>query len=196
MIKKNRYKVIPQILSKEFYTFLENYLAIKRKAHIEMRKINYISEFDERFGTMGDHQIPSKNTFCLYGDAAFDLVAETLKPVFEKHVGKPLYTTYTYTRLYTPGDTLKKHTDRGSCEISATINLGGDPWPIYMLSGKKKVEINLKPGDGLIYYGLELPHWRDAFKGKECSQLFVHYSLKQRDKWDQRRCLGVFLHVK
>lgn len=196
MFKKDRYQFIPKLLSKELYTFLQDYLATKRRAYGEMRKINYISKFDERFGTMGDHQVPGEKTFCLYGDSAFDLVADNLKSKFQKHVGQTLYTTYTYTRFYTTGDTLKKHIDRHSCEISGTINLGGDLWPIYMLSGKKKVKVDLKPGDGLIYRGLELPHWRDTFKGKECSQLFVHYSLKERDKWDHRRCLGVPLNVK
>ena len=30
------------------------------------------------------------------------------------------------------GDILKRHKDRPSCEISTTINLGGDPWPIFI----------------------------------------------------------------
>ena len=27
---------------------------------------------------------------------------------------------------------LKRHKDRPSCEISTTLNLGGDPWPIFI----------------------------------------------------------------
>ena len=27
---------------------------------------------------------------------------------------------------------LKRHKDRFSCEISTTMNLAGDPWPIYL----------------------------------------------------------------
>jgi hypothetical protein len=38
-----------------------------------------------------------------------------------------LYPAYTYTRLYKKGDELKRHKDRFSCEISTTMNLGGDP---------------------------------------------------------------------
>jgi hypothetical protein len=33
-----------------------------------------------------------------------------------------------------------RHKDRFSCEISTTLNLGGDPWPIY-LSPKENVGI-------------------------------------------------------
>jgi hypothetical protein len=27
---------------------------------------------------------------------------------------------------------LRRHKDRPSCEISTTLNLGGDPWPIFI----------------------------------------------------------------
>ncbi len=28
----------------------------------------------------------------------------------------------------------------------------------------------------LVYRGCDLEHWRNAFKGKECAQLFLHYN--------------------
>jgi hypothetical protein len=51
----------------------------------------------------------------------------------EAATGKKLFPTYAYARWYAPGDELKIHRDRDSCEISATITLGfeGSPWPIY-----------------------------------------------------------------
>jgi hypothetical protein len=49
---------------------------------------------------------------------------EDLLPHFEKACGKRLYPTYSYARLYKPGEELKKHKDRPACEISATITLG------------------------------------------------------------------------
>ena len=36
-----------------------------------------------------------------------------------------------------PGDVLHRHKDRFSCEISTTLNLGGDPWPIHLEPKKK-----------------------------------------------------------
>ena len=73
---------------------------------------------------------------------------------------------------------LKRHKDRFSCEISTTMNLGGDdPWPIYLEPNPKKggvnqvkdmyqttpkvLEVDLKPGDMLVYSGCELEHWRE-----------------------------------
>ena len=43
-----------------------------------------------------------------------------------------LIPNYTYTRLYRRGSKLDRHKDRYSCAVSATMNLGGDPWPIYI----------------------------------------------------------------
>ena len=98
----------------------------------------------------------------------------------EKATGLKLYPAYTYARIYKKGDELKRHKDRFSCEISTTMNLGGDDWPIYLEpseeTGKKGIKIDLKPGDMLVYRGCELEHWREKFKGKECIQVFLHYN--------------------
>tara|TARA_B100000035_G_scaffold16896_1_gene13609 strand:- start:59 stop:319 length:261 start_codon:yes stop_codon:yes gene_type:complete len=60
------------------------------------------------------------------------------------------------------------------------MNLGGDPWPIYLepsgKEGMKGVKVDLNPGDMLIYRGCELEHWRKKFKGTECVQVFLHYN--------------------
>jgi hypothetical protein len=43
---------------------------------------------------------------------------------------------------------LKRHKDRFSCEISTTMNLGGDDWPIYLEPsgevGKKRYQGRFK----------------------------------------------------
>jgi hypothetical protein len=50
----------------------------------------------------------------------------------EKQTGLKLIPTYSYARIYKKGDILHRHKDRFSCEISTTLNLGGDSWPIYI----------------------------------------------------------------
>ena len=98
---------------------------------------------------------------------------------------------YSYARLYKKYDILKKHKDRYSCEFSATLNLGGDKWPIHLTSNNKNIKVNLNPGDMLIYKGCELEHWRDPFLGNICGQVFLHYnSNDDKNKWDNRPCLG------
>ena len=79
-------------------------------------------------------------------------------------------------RIYKKGDILARHKDRFSCEISTTLNLGGDPWPIFVdptgKNGQAGIKVELDPGDMLIYSGCDLEHWREEFKGKDCGQVF------------------------
>ena len=109
----------------------------------------------------------------------------------EKLTGLKLNPTYSYARIYKMGDILHRHKDRFSCEISTTMNLGGDPWPIYLKQRKmsehlmmvlqpktnnKGTKVILKPGDMLVYKGMILEHWRGAFLGEDCAQVFLHYN--------------------
>ena len=40
------------------------------------------------------------------------------------------------------------------------------------MDGKK---INLKPGDGVIYKGHDIEHWREPYEGDYHMQVFLHY---------------------
>jgi predicted 2-oxoglutarate/Fe(II)-dependent dioxygenase YbiX len=126
-----------------------------------------------------DEQCPL--SWSVYGDPKFDaLLADLAKPIGEK-LGVEILPTYTYARLYQPGDILKKHTDRPSCEISGTMTLGYDPdsaiWPIFF--GKDQddpgTSYQIDVGDLVMYRGNELVHWRPAYKGKWQVQVFFHY---------------------
>ena len=108
--------------------------------------------------------------------------------------------TYSYARIYKKGDVLKRHKDRYSCEVSMTMNLGGDSWPIYLEpsgeTDKEGVKIDLEPGDALIYRGCEVEHWREAFEGENCGQVFLHYNdasgeNAKENAYDRRPFLGL-----
>jgi len=198
--KKNKYTVIKKAVDKNLATFLANYFSIKKQVYDTCINTKYISPYELMLGLYeGEHeQVP--NTYSCYGDIAMETLLLKCQPQMEKATGLKLYPAYTYARIYKKGDILKRHKDRFSCEISTTMNLGGDDWPIYLepsgKEGMKGVRVNLKPGDMLIYRGCELEHWREKFKGKECVQVFLHYNnLKTpgaRDNmFDKRPHLGL-----
>mgnify|MGYP003643286491 FL=1 len=136
-----------------------------------------------------------------------------VKPIMQKQTGLKLIETYAYARIYKKGDILHRHKDRFSCEISTTLNLGGDDWPIYINPDKKEggvdnktgtyksskskgTRVDLNPGDMLVYRGNILEHWRDKFKGTDCGQVFLHYNNKATkgsgdNKFDKRAHLGL-----
>jgi hypothetical protein len=208
--QKNKYCVIKEAVPKEIATFVYNYFLLKRTVARSLLDARYISQFTQEWGTWADEQVP--NTYSHYGDVAMETLLMRTLPIMEKKTGLKLNPTYSYARIYKTGDVLHRHKDRFSCEISTTLNLGGDPWPIYLepkknvgipdgkkitvSSDNKGVRINLKPGDMLVYKGMELEHWREEFQGNDCCQVFLHYNnqkSKDADKNinDRRPHLGL-----
>ena len=196
--KQNKYTVIKKVISTELADFIYKYFLNKRKVARFLFDQKYISPFTEYFGVWNDEQVP--NTYSHYGDIAMETLLQQVKPVMEKHTGIKLSETYSYARIYKKGDILARHKDRYSCEISTTLNLGGDPWPIYLdPTGNTKragIKIELKPGDMLIYSGCDLEHWREEFKGNNCGQVFLHYNkanskIAKENYLDRRPMLGV-----
>ena len=113
-----------------------------------------------------------------YGDPFMEALLERLLPRVELHSGRSLSPTYSYFRHYKRGDVLSRHTDRPSCEISVTMNLshiGPRPWPLWIEAGGVPRCLELGPGDAVLYRGIDLPHWREAFDGTRSLQVFLHY---------------------
>ena len=118
----------------------------------------------------GDNQVP--NSWSYSNLPAGNIMLGWLTQRISEEAGKTLLPSYSYTRIYNSGDVLEPHIDRDSCEWSVTINLSQThPWPIYM----DKTEINMEPGDGVLYQGTVVEHHRKAFQGLEYIQMFLHY---------------------
>lgn len=142
-------------------------------------------------------QIPG--THSLYSDTLMEVLLEVSLPHIEKITGKKLFPTYSYYRVYKPGDELKKHKDRPSCEISGTLCLGyyfddkNYSWPMFI----EGTPLHSKPGDIVLYQGCEVEHWREPFDvnpGCYQVQVFLHYVDQNGPypeyKFDKRQGLG------
>ena len=212
MFKKKKYTIIRQAISKDLASFVANYFLMQKQVYDTCRERRYFSPFENIIGQYEepDGQIP--NTYSQYSNIAMETLMLKCQPQMEKVTGLKLYPAYTYARIYKKGDVLKRHKDRFSCEISTTMNLGGDDWPIYLEPDSSKggvkegvgyvsentkgIRVDLKPGDMLVYSGCELEHWREKFKGKECVQVFLHYNNRKTpgakdNMFDKRPHLGL-----
>jgi len=196
--KRKKYLVIQKVITKDMTKFIYGYFMMKRRVAKKFLDDRYISPFETGWGTWTDEQIP--NTYSHYADIAMETLLTWVQPAMEKHTGYKLSPTYSYARIYKKGDVLKRHKDRFSCEISTTLNLGGDPWPIYLepsgKEGLKGIKVDLNPGDMFIYSGCELEHWREAFQGEDCVQVFLHYNKAdsknaKENEFDRRPHLGL-----
>ena len=171
--KKNKYQVIRGAISKELANIAFTYLQISAEADHWMLTNQATHEGNLLIGNFKDRQVPG--SYAKYADRLMETLLVKTIPIMKAKTGLDLIPTYSYTRLYRTGNILNRHKDRPSCEISTTLNLGGDPWPIYIDStGSNNVideykgiikpnapkgnKVDLKPGDMLIYSGCELEH--------------------------------------
>ena len=210
MEKFNKYQVIKKAVSYELANFVFNYFLLKRDAVKFMYDANFIAK-NEMHGSWEDQQVPG--VYSIYADQVMETLLMKVLHVMKEKTGLNLFPTYSYARVYEKGAILKRHKDRPSCEISTTLNLGGDNWPIFIdptgsdnvidefkeihkPGAPKGIKVDLKPGDMLIYSGCELEHWREPFKGQLCGQVFLHYNhadgqFAKSNLYDKRPMLGI-----
>jgi len=217
--KTKKYQVIKGALSKELANFIFNYMMLQRDAVDFMMKNNKVNPYSPVIGTREDKQVPGP--YSKYADWVMETLLMYMIPIMKQRTGMELLPTYSYTRLYEKGNILWRHKDRPSCEISTTLHLGGDEWPIFLdpsgadfvikedtpygpagekvdikPGAPKGVRIDLKVGDMLIYSGCDLEHWREPFEGNVCSQVFLHYNhakgpFAKTNLFDKRPMLGI-----
>jgi hypothetical protein len=181
-------------------TFKENgYCVVKSAIDADLRDfITQYALFDEMRNFEADEQ-QVVGAHAKYADPAMETLLLKLLPLMEKHTGLELSPTYSFYRVYRPGDELVAHKDRPSCEISCTLcfNYSYDDysWPIFM----DGTSVAQQPGDLVIYRGCDLPHWREKFNIADQTawhvQGFFHYVDKNGPfpeyEFDQRESLGL-----
>jgi hypothetical protein len=183
--KQTGYAIVKNAISDELRDFITQYALFDEMQNFHTEEMT------------GSFQVPKAHS--KYADPAMESLLLNLHSIMEKNTGLELYPTYSYFRVYRPGDELKIHKDRPSCEISSTLcfNYSYDQekyqWPIYM-NGNKIVQ---SPGDMAIYRGCDLDHWRDLFDLEEDVwhvQGFFHFVDKNGPfsdhKFDRRETIG------
>jgi len=152
-----------------------------------------------RSGTMSVNDPQAPQTPSAGGDFIMDGVLADLAPRVEQATGLEVFPTYSYFRVYKRGDVLARHTDRPACEISLSVSLGcvaDRTWPISIAGPLGPAQVELHPGDALLYRGIECPHARAAFDGELAAQLFLHYVDRNGPnaewRFDKRAALATF----
>jgi hypothetical protein len=197
-LMKDRYVVLRDFLPKEIIDMaMDMWHADEYTGaytHQENKDITYKNPSESIGKSQGGYCTP-------WGIALHGYIHNKLKD----YIDMDLRETYSYTRKYERGAYLGSHTDRPSCEISATLCLeyqtdDNTPWKIWVRNDKSYAGIEaeqvknesqdiphrlrkennctsvaLEPGDILVYQGPNIPHWRDYLLGEESYHLFVHF---------------------
>ena len=180
MLKKDfKYKIVKGFLSPEIAKLAYLYLVFRHQNNRDPNNFDF-------------NQIKNGDT-SFYSDPLMESILHWSLEKMQKETGLQLWPTYSFTRMYTKFADLKKHTDRPSCEVSVTVQLGScgtTKWPIYI----DNVPVVLEDGDAVIYLGMELEHWREEFNGDHHAQVFLHYVDRNdkhaSEKFDRRRFLA------
>ena len=196
--EKNGYMVVRDFFDETTVDILGKYFNMKYKVYLEdelTRRSTEISKF-EKHSKLSSDVAESLNYFG-------DTLAETILLKFGHKVcsvlQEDLSPTYTFTRIYEKGAKLIPHIDRPSCEISitapifisdnkaSTIYITNYDWKKVSQSEHEKYEIeeieqkgdytevNLFPGDILIYDGTNRYHWRRPLESDYLIQFFLHF---------------------
>jgi len=197
---KNGYVVLKDFIPKDIINMtLDSWMSLENKP-----------EWNDAFFAVEDdiiHNSPKdtlrKSQGCYSFPPAVALhrwLRDNLRPVLDMQ----LVETYAYTRKYDRGAYLKAHSDRPSCEVSATICLkyktdDNTPWKIWVQNDHNYIDeginqqhlydtlqniphrdrtgipITLEVGDILLYQGPNAPHWRDYLLGDYSYHMFLHF---------------------
>ena len=79
-----------------------------------------------------------------------------------------------------------------SISICLDMHDKSQPWEIFFENKQQEVTYSGKPeiGDGIIYMGMELPHWREKCQQKWVKQIFLHYTFNQELEFDKNTATG------
>ena len=186
--KDNKYVVVRDVLSKETVSLLQ--YQSKMLEDVMCYNNNTLPKL---FSFMGD----VANSFSYYGALFTESLLLLLKPLMEAHAGIELFPTYSYMRIYYKDSILEKHTDRPSCEYSATLCIRcnqDNPWPISFHSNDIDTSLLLNQGDLCIYKGADRPHWREPCTYDNHIQFLLPYvdknGIYKDSKYDNRPLLG------
>ena len=113
---------------------------IKVEGLVDEQTVKTISQYFENKIHRGEWIAKNKvereeaSKFGYYADPLIEIMLKQCQYPIEQHTGLLLEPTYSFSRVYQEGEELLPHTDRPSCEISATINVActGNVWPIWM----------------------------------------------------------------
>jgi hypothetical protein len=107
-----------------------------------------------------------------------------LLQLVQQLIVEPIKDSYAYFACYVSGASLPRHVDREQCEYTFSLTLDISPdlgrraaWPLYVeLATGCAVAFRLAPGDGLLFKGRVLPHFRHALPvGHRSMSVFLHF---------------------
>jgi len=130
---------------------------------------------------LGDEQSPRR--YVAHNESVARFFHHQIAQAVSAVAGVAIKPSYVYLASYLSGSELKKHKDREQCEFSVTLCLDFSPepametsWPLLLDTSQSTVTVYQALGDGLVYRGTKVPHYRTALaEGHTSTSIFFHY---------------------
>jgi hypothetical protein len=125
----------------------------------------------EGFLPFGDEEWPHR--FFAGRDPLGYFFHEQLKDLVSDIAGQSVKASFSFFASYHPGSALPAHRDREQCEWALSLQIDQSPeadtlaWPLHLQppGADHSTPIFTGIGDGTLYYGREVGHYRDALTG-------------------------------
>src|SRR5205085_713941 len=136
-----------------------------------------------REGYLFDAEADVEKRHVRHNEAVGVFLHHELVGLINRIVPKPVKASYSFLSIYKPGAVLERHVDRAQCEwnLSVVLDCQPDPklaadWPIYLKTKRGVQAARLNVGDGVLYRGSKVPHWRDRqSNGRFTTVCFFHF---------------------
>jgi hypothetical protein len=130
---------------------------------------------------LGDEQ--SSRRYVVHNESVLRFFHHEIAGAVGAVAGEAIKPSYVYLASYLSGAELKKHMDRAQCEFSVTLCLDFSPepklttsWPLHLDTPEGAVTVYQALGDGLVYRGTKVPHYRTVLAdGYTSTSIFFHY---------------------
>jgi hypothetical protein len=149
--------------------------------HVAALRRYYRNQLRHGAFRLGDHDNPLR--YVAKNEPVARFFHHQLAGTVSAIAGQPVKPSYVYFASYLSGAELTKHVDRPQCEFSITLCLDFSPepacetsWPIRLETPRGAVAVYQALGDGLVYRGTSVPHYRTPLpEGKTSTSIFFHY---------------------
>ena len=149
--------------------------------HVAALRRYYRRQLRQGAFRLGDHNNPLR--YVAKNEPVAGFFHHQLATTVSAVAGQPVKPSYVYFASYLSGAELTKHTDRPQCEFSITLCLDFSPepacetsWPIRLDTPQGTVAVYQGLGDGLVYRGTSVPHYRTPLPaGQTSTSIFFHY---------------------
>lgn len=130
---------------------------------------------------LGDDQVSRR--YVAHNEGVASFVHAQLADALSDVAQTMLRPSYSYLAAYESGSVLAAHTDREQCEYTVTFCVDAtpepraqSPWPIKLETHDGTLSVWQFLGDGLLFRGRYLPHYRDLLPpGHTSTSLLLHY---------------------